>query len=133
MHPYGHRVANALTETLGRNQGPTKLCNCDIDNLHLSDGLRGNSHLKSWSPRLSGRETGNQKVLAIAVALKENKGLVDLSLLHNFPMIDEAWDAICDCLKTDPALELLCLRSLYVEILAQQCSSSPGCRYSWIC
>jgi hypothetical protein len=43
----------ALVEVLGRNQGPTKLDCCDIDNFVLVDGLRGNSRLKRFIPRLS--------------------------------------------------------------------------------
>jgi hypothetical protein len=34
--------ASALLVVLGRNQGPAKLGFCDIDNLVLADGLRGN-------------------------------------------------------------------------------------------
>jgi hypothetical protein len=45
--------ASALAEALGRNQGPTKLDYCDIDNLVLADGLRGNSRLKYLRPMLS--------------------------------------------------------------------------------
>ena len=39
-------AAAALAQVLGRNQGPTKLECCDLDNLLLADGLRGNSRLK---------------------------------------------------------------------------------------
>jgi hypothetical protein len=46
-------TAAVMAETLGRNQGPTKLDNCRIDNLVLADGLRGNSRLKSFEPRFS--------------------------------------------------------------------------------
>jgi hypothetical protein len=35
--------ASTLAEVLGRNQGPTKLNDCDIDNFVLANGLRGNS------------------------------------------------------------------------------------------
>jgi hypothetical protein len=35
----------ALAEALGRNQGPTKLDYCEIDNVVLANGLRGNSRL----------------------------------------------------------------------------------------
>jgi hypothetical protein len=44
--------ASALAEVLGRNQGPTKLGHCNIDNIILANGLRGNSRLKSLSLRL---------------------------------------------------------------------------------
>jgi hypothetical protein len=50
-------AAEALVEILGRNQGPTKLVKCDIDNLVLADGLRGNSRLKSFRPPLFNRDT----------------------------------------------------------------------------
>jgi hypothetical protein len=103
-------AAAVLAQVLGRNQGPTKLYSCDIDNSVLADGLRGNSRLKSWIPHLSNNNTGgNRQVLAIAGALKENKGLVDLDLMHNFRMSDETWDAVCDSLKTHPTLEILSL------------------------
>jgi hypothetical protein len=39
--------ASALAVVLGRNQGPTKLDLCYIDNLVLANGLRGNSRLKA--------------------------------------------------------------------------------------
>jgi hypothetical protein len=39
--------ASALAEVLGRNQGPTKLYLCKIENLVLANGLRGNSRLES--------------------------------------------------------------------------------------
>jgi hypothetical protein len=35
--------ASFLAEVLGRDQGPTRLDFCDIDNFFLADGLRGNS------------------------------------------------------------------------------------------
>jgi hypothetical protein len=102
--------ASALAEVLGRNQGPTKLDSCGIDNFVLANGLRGNSSLKSLIPRISySPENGNQELLAIAGALKENKGLV--SLTCGFTMSDEEWDAVCDSLETHPTLEVLDLRS----------------------
>jgi hypothetical protein len=103
---------SALTEVLGRNQGPTKLHLCNIDNLVLADGLRGNSRLKSLTTNISSdRDVGNQEVLTIACALKENKGLLDLDLrCYYFRMSDEIWDAICDSLKTHPTLQLLDLQ-----------------------
>jgi hypothetical protein len=99
--------ASALTEVLGRNQGPTMLDDCDIDNLVLADGLRGNSRLKDLIPLLStSNEVSNRQVLAIAGALRENKGLVDLKLGHRV-LSYEAWGAICDSLKAHPTLEVL--------------------------
>jgi hypothetical protein len=62
-----------MTEVLGRNQGPTKLNRCKIDNFDLADGLRGNNRLKSLILRLS---NNLEEVLTIAGALEENKGLV---------------------------------------------------------
>jgi hypothetical protein len=117
--------ASALAEVLGRNQGPTDLTYCDMDPLLLLDGLRGNSRLKSLILRLCdipGVEnqerlviaSGNyddvdRKALAIAGPLKENTGLVVCDL--RFCMLrDEAWNAICDSLKTHPALQVLSLR-----------------------
>jgi hypothetical protein len=103
--------ASALAEVLGRNQGPTKLNWCNLDNIALADGLRGNSRLKSLRPRFStNTDDGNQEVLAIADALQENKGLLYLDLLPTFRMSDETWDAVCYSLKTHPALEVLELR-----------------------
>jgi hypothetical protein len=92
---------SALAGVLGRNQGPTKLVYCRIDNSILAKGLRGNSRLKPWRPRLpDNRDVGKQEVLVIAGALKENKGLVDLDLTQNLWMHYETWDAVCDSLKT---------------------------------
>jgi hypothetical protein len=102
--------ARALAEILGRNQGPTKLNWCYIDNSVFADGLRGNIRLKSLKLLLSDRDVGNQDVLAIADALRENKGLVDLDLRHELTMIYETWDAVCDSLKTHPTLQVLSLR-----------------------
>jgi hypothetical protein len=99
---------SALAEVLGRNQGPIKLDRCGIDYSVLANGLRGNSRLKSLSPRTSRNlEVGNQELLAIAGALKENKGLVDLDLCYGLTMGDETWDAVCDSLKTHPTLQVL--------------------------
>jgi hypothetical protein len=90
--------ARALAEVLGRNQGPTELTYCDIDFFVLLDGLRGNSRLKSLTPRLSdyrgvvyqeslviasgSPDAVNRQVLAIAGTLKENKGLVVFDLRY---------------------------------------------------
>jgi hypothetical protein len=38
--------ASALAEVLGRNQDPTRLECCEIENVVLADGLRGNSRLQ---------------------------------------------------------------------------------------
>jgi hypothetical protein len=104
---------SALAEVLGRNQGPTKLDLCYIDNPVLADGLRGNSRLKSLKPHTSDSPmVSNQELLAIAATLKENKGLVDLNL-SDFWVSGETWDAICDSLKTHPTLEVLDLSSVY--------------------
>jgi hypothetical protein len=101
--------ASALAEGLGRNKGPTKLANCKIDNFVLANGLRGNSRLKVLKLRMSGNvEVGNRADLAIASALRENKGLVELSLTR---VSNEAWGAICDSLETHPTLEVLTLYS----------------------
>jgi hypothetical protein len=100
---------SALGEVLGRNQGPTRLDWCDIDNFVLAEGMRGNSRLKSLTPRLSiDLEIRNRQVLAIANALRENKGLVELMLRYDGHRDnDETWGAICDSLKTHPTLQVL--------------------------
>jgi hypothetical protein len=110
--------AIALAEALGRNQGPTKLDYCEIDNSVLVNGLRGNSRLKSLRPRLSSTpDDGIRERLAIAGALKENRGLVDLGLRYGRNVTDETWDAVCDSLKAHPTLEVLDLRSREVPSL----------------
>jgi hypothetical protein len=69
-------------KVMGRNEGPTKLVRCEIDGLVLADGLRGNNRLKSLAFSLSRDiEVGNRELLAIAGALQENKGLVELAEL----------------------------------------------------
>jgi hypothetical protein len=103
-------AASALAEVLGRNQGLTKLDSCKIDNFVLSNGLRGNSRLKSLTPSYSNfPDARNQELLAIANALRENKGLVDLNLSCCL-LNDEAWGAVCDSLKTHPTLQILQLQ-----------------------
>jgi hypothetical protein len=103
--------AGALAEVLGRNQGPTKLDSCEIDNFVIANGLRGNSSLKSLRSRLSyNPDDGNRELVAIAGALRENRGLVDLNF-PSFRVSDEAWDAVCNSLETHPTLEILDLRS----------------------
>jgi hypothetical protein len=107
--------ASALAEVLGRNQGPIKLYNCEIDNLLLADGLRGKSRLKSLKLRLSDSpEDSNREVLAIVGALRENKGLVGLDLSSECHLCDETWDAVWDSLKTHPTLEVLDLRQTFM-------------------
>jgi hypothetical protein len=87
--------ARALAEILGRNQGPTQLEYCRIDNFILADGLRGNSRLKLLKMgTLSSLEVGNREILSIAGALRENKGLVHLELGHDTGLSDETWGAI---------------------------------------
>jgi hypothetical protein len=106
-------AAEALAEVLGSNQGPTELHSYAIDNMVFANGLRGNSRLKSLTPYSSGsREFDNRQVLAIASALRENEGLVDLDL-NSCWMSDETWGAVCDSLKTHPTLEVLDLSSVY--------------------
>jgi hypothetical protein len=94
--------ASALAEVLGRNQGPTKLDDCEIDNVVLANGLRGNSRLQRLRPRLSNHvEVRSREVLAIAGALREKKGLV--SLTCGLRMSDETWNAVCDhCGRESP-------------------------------
>jgi hypothetical protein len=119
-------AGGVLAQVLGCNQGPTKLDCCDIDNSVLADGLRGNSRLKSLRPRkysgellgnryggnALGNVLGNREVLAIAGGLKENKGLVDLDLRQGYTANEEAWDTVCNSLKTHPTLEILNLGPL---------------------
>jgi hypothetical protein len=112
-------AAAVLAEVLGRNQGPTKLDSCDIDNFVLANGLRGNSRLKSLTLRLSDNwGIAKQELLEIAGALKENKGLVDLDLRHAFTISDETWNAVCDSLKTHPTLQVLNLQSVVLAPIA---------------
>jgi hypothetical protein len=115
--------ASALLEVLGRNQGPTKLDSCYIDNVVLADGLRGNSRLKSWRPYFSSDlEVRDREFIAITDALRENKGLVDLDLSDGGGVNDETWGAICDSLKTHPTLEILylCAVSMSPVVLKTQ-------------
>jgi hypothetical protein len=103
---------SALADILGRNQGPTTLDYCNIDNFVLAKGLRGNSRLKILDPHFSNNlEVGSREVLAILGALRENKGLLDLKL-RNVLMAgsDKMWSAVCDSLKTHPTLQVLNLR-----------------------
>jgi hypothetical protein len=99
----------ALAEILGRDQGPTELAFCKIDNFIFAKGLRGNSRLKIFRPRILGNnENRNRQLLAIMGALKENEGLVDLDIWRDeVKLKDETWGAICDSLKAHPTLEVL--------------------------
>jgi hypothetical protein len=112
--------ASALTEVLGRNQGPTKIYSCEIDNVVLADGLRGNSLLESLRPRFSSDlEVHDREFLAIAGAVKENKGLVDLNLSFGISLNDVTWGTICDSLVTHPTLEVLGLRGALAPSVLQ--------------
>jgi hypothetical protein len=115
-------VTNTLAEILGRNQGPTKLDLCDIDSFVLADGLRGNSRLKSLRQNFSADfDVGNRKVLAIADAVRENRGLVELHLwCYGFGVNDEMWDAVCDSLETHPTLEVFSLRAAFADATTAQ-------------
>jgi hypothetical protein len=106
---------SALALILGRNQGPTKLHSSYID--VVANGLRGNSRLKSWTTRTSDNlEVGNRQVLAIAGALPENRGLVDLLILClGFRVSVETWDAFCDSLKAHPTLQVLDIRWPFMD------------------
>jgi hypothetical protein len=125
-----HAGASALAEILGRNQGPTRLDWCCIDNSVLANGLRGNSRLTFFRPRIFSqhrdadtqdvlaisqhRDAVIQGVLAIADALRENKGLVSLELNTGRSLaIDETCDAVFDSLKTHPTLEVLNLNNAF--------------------
>jgi hypothetical protein len=118
--------ASALAEVLGRNQGPAKLLRCAIDAFVLADGLRGNSRLKSFSQGFSGnRNVGNQKVVAIACALRENRGLIELELRSHYSNInDETWGTVCDSLKTHPTLEVLKFIRRGVQTMTQDVITS---------
>jgi hypothetical protein len=107
--------ASILAEFLGRNQGPTRLANCHIDNSVLADGLRGNSRLERFTPRIfTSPEDSDRQFIAIAGALQENKGLVELNLNGSRDIMnDEAWGAICNSLKAHPTLELLDIRGVF--------------------
>jgi hypothetical protein len=99
-------AAAVLAEVLASNQGPTKLDCCYMDYSVIANGLRQNSRLKSLKWYIN---HGNQEALAIAGALKENKGLVELLIyIADFVgMSNETWFAFCDSLKTHPTLEVL--------------------------
>jgi hypothetical protein len=119
--------ASALAEALGRNQGPTKLDCCYIDNSVLANMLRGNSSLQSLTPVLNRyRYVISQELLAIAGALRENKGLVDLDLSYKYIMpSNETWGAFCDSLKTHPTLEVLNLRGAFPDTASARAVIKP--------
>jgi hypothetical protein len=107
---------SALAEVLGRNQGPTSLDDCSMDNSLLANGFRGNSRLTKFKLSVSMNiEVGNQAVLAIAGALKENKGLIDFDLRNHFLMSDEICDIVCNSLKKHPTLQILSLWSRWAH------------------
>jgi hypothetical protein len=70
--------------------------------------LRGNSRLKHFKHFFYNSSVSNREIVAIAGALRENKGLVKLELsFHHSSMNDETWGAVCASLKTHPKLEVL--------------------------
>jgi hypothetical protein len=89
---------------------------CQIDYYVLANGLRGNSRLESLTPL----NPSNRELTAIAGALRENKGLVHLSLGYSLlsKLSDETCNAVCDSLKTHPTLQILNLMCAYVAPLA---------------
>jgi hypothetical protein len=105
-------AAEALAEVLCSNQGPTTLADCNVDYSVIANGLHGNSRLKSLSPRWDFEVDNPRQVVALTGALKENKGLVDLNIWQQPSLSDEIWYAVCDALKTHPALRVLKLRSM---------------------
>jgi hypothetical protein len=116
--------SSALAEVLGRNQGPTKLDDCTMDTTVLADGLRGNSRLKSFKPHI------NQELLAIASALRENKGLVDLRLTLRRVTKPGTQSAILSR-HTQLSRSYVSVRHSRMFHWPQQCAS-PGYRHSWI-
>jgi hypothetical protein len=62
----------------------------------------------------SSGEVSSREVLAIAGALRENKGLTELNLVfYGFVANDGTWGAICDSLKSHPTLDVLDLRATF--------------------
>jgi hypothetical protein len=117
--------AGALAEVLGRNQGPTKLISCYIDNVVLANGLRGNSRMKVFKARLScNLVLGNREVLEYTHALSENRGLVYLKI-ESFLMSDETWGAVCHSLKTHPTLQVLDLHTSTFEPSVHSAAITP--------
>jgi hypothetical protein len=103
-----HTGACALGDILARNQGPTKLHYCDINNFLLADGLRGNGRLKSLKQSFSeDYEVCNGEILSMAIAMRENKGLVELTLRCSDFITMNVWHELCDSLKMHPTLEVL--------------------------
>jgi hypothetical protein len=109
--------ASALAEILRCNRGPTRRELCAMDYSGLANGLRGNSHLKRLSPSIfNGPRDGTRQVLALAGALKENIGLVELNLCGlQTGLLEKAemWSAICDSLENHPTLEVLNLSATF--------------------
>jgi hypothetical protein len=60
-------------------------------------------------------EVSNREVLAIADAVRENKGLVEFDIRDSFCVNDETWGAICDSLESHPTLEVLDLRGAFMD------------------
>jgi hypothetical protein len=120
--------AITLAEVLGQNQGPTRLERCESDYSVLADGLRGNCRLKYFMPDFSSSFDDRQvlaiQVLAIANAVRENKGLVEL-IFYGFHTSDETWGAICDSLKTHPTLEVVDLAPTSVYALEARPPRAP--------
>jgi hypothetical protein len=121
-------ATSALVQLLGRNQGPTNLSFCEIGNLVVADGLRGNSRLKNFKPCRSENypEDVDRVVLTLAGALRENKGLLHLDLTLYWIMSENAWDVLCNSLKTHPTLQVL-------NLLSENFDTNPrtGLRRSW--
>jgi hypothetical protein len=118
---------SALAGVLGRNQGPTSLIWCRTHYSDLADGLLGNSRLKILAHHFN-REGHKRQILAIASALRENKGLVELDLGHQGRReCDETWYAVCDSLKTHPTLEVLNL-----SMTNSGATAVPAVAMSWI-
>jgi hypothetical protein len=93
-----------------------------MDNVVLANGSRGNSRLKSFLRNLNSLEDCDREVLAIANALRENKGLVELHMTYDLDqsyVLRVTWNAVCNSLKTHPTLEVLNLwsRNPTLEVL----------------
>jgi hypothetical protein len=105
--------ACALAEVLGRNQGPTRLDYCDVDPFHLANELHGISRLISFRTYFSRDfDIHNQQLLAIADAIRENKGLIEYGYIG---MNGERWGVICDSFKTHPTLEVLDVSEINID------------------
>jgi hypothetical protein len=100
----------ALTESLGRNCGPTIIDRCgDLDHFALAGALRGNSSIKSLSLDnltygLNDRDRPaltQSEVHAYASALGENQGLENLDLYYHPTLqnLDIAFTAGSGCIS----------------------------------